>query len=133
MTTPERTVKLMITCFPDLYPDELFYSGCARFSDRLQYPGKRTLCRELFGGNQLSPTLLFPGHLDVFINALPTDHYLTIDGIIDNHSLLPFFSPFVPSERVSKVRASMGSGSTKGVPLRLGFHPKHMEWPQNLR
>jgi hypothetical protein len=28
----------MIGCFPDPYPDELLYSVCARFHERVQYP-----------------------------------------------------------------------------------------------
>lgn len=39
----------MLGFFPTRYPDELLYSLCARYSERVQYPDDRAVNAELFG------------------------------------------------------------------------------------
>jgi Tn7-like transposition protein D/TniQ len=41
------------------------------------------------------------------ISVLPPGHRYTVDQLIDEHTLLPFYAPFLPPERVVKVRESM--------------------------
>lgn len=67
----------MLGFFPDPYPDELLYSACARYMDRLKYPNQRTGIQELFGAAQTPAIVDFPNRLDNLIKSLPPFHQYT--------------------------------------------------------
>jgi hypothetical protein len=96
----------MIGFFPDPYPDELFYSICARYSRRAGYQSQTYTTYDLFGARILVAIAL-PSNLNHLISVLPPGHRYTVDQLIDGHTLLPFYAPFLPPERVVKVRESM--------------------------
>ncbi len=103
----------MIGHFPDPYPDELFYSVCARFSDHMQYPTVGAVARELFGTETINCAVDFPSRLDTLVSALPIGHSYTVDILIDDHTLLPLYGPFLPPERLKYLRNDMcGDKST---------------------
>lgn len=97
----------MIGYFPEAYPDELFYSICARFSDKMQYPAKQALSQELFGMETAQAIVDLPIHLEKFINVLPPGHHYTIDRLIDDHTLFPFYRPFLPADFQHRLRYCM--------------------------
>lgn len=97
----------MIPCFPTPLPDELLYSVCARYSERMQYSDKQFLNRELFGDKNIATVVDLPSHLSHLLSILPPGHGYTVDRLIDEHTLLPFYSPFLPLERVNRIREHM--------------------------
>lgn len=96
----------MIGFFPDPYPDELLYSVCARYSARVRYPSRTYVVQELFGANATA-VIDLPCRLADFVSVLPQGHRYTVKRLIDEHTLLPFYSPFLPPERVNRIRESM--------------------------
>jgi hypothetical protein len=123
----------MISCFPDPYPDELLYSICARYSDRMQYSAKQSVIKELFGNKLTSARIELPGHLNNLVTALPAGGYYTVDRLIDNHTLLPFFSPFFPPELISLVREEMRGSSQQLSYGHLGLLSGHIQLFTYLR
>ena len=114
----------MIPCFPDPFPDELFYSACARFSDHVQYRNKAKIIKELFGSSNVWPIIDLPCHLGAFIERLPIGHSYTIDTIINNHTLLPLYSPFIGQERIMAIREQMITGDGQSLHRKIGIaHP----------
>ncbi len=102
----------MIGCFPDPYPDELFYSICARYAERVRYPKKNTFFRDLFDDEQVLGALEVPPRLKFLVQSLPPEHPYTIDDFIDKHTLFPFFRPFLSPERILRLRQyHTGNGS----------------------
>ncbi len=97
----------MIGYFPEPYPDELLYSVCGRYSDRVKYPNFKSLLRELFGERASIAAVDLPSHLNHLVTVLPLGHCYTVDRLIDEHTLLPFYSPFCPLERVNRTREDM--------------------------
>ncbi len=103
----------LIGHFPDPHPDELFYSVCARFSDHMQYPTVAAVARELFGTEFINGVVNFPCRLNALVSALPLGHSYTVDMLIDDHTLLPLYGPFLPAERLRNLRNDMyGDKST---------------------
>ncbi len=100
----------MIGFFPDPYPDELFYSICARYSRRAGYRSQTYTTYDLFGARILVAIAL-PSNLNHLISVFPPGHRYTVDQLIDEHTLLPFYAPFLPPERVVKVRENMAERS----------------------
>ncbi|HEY9707490.1 MAG TPA: TniQ family protein, partial [Oculatellaceae cyanobacterium] len=94
----------MIPCFPVPLPDELLYSLIARYSDRMQYPDKQSLHQELFADKNATAVVDLPSHLSHLLGVLPPVHGYTVERLIDEHTLLPFYSPFLPTERVNLIR-----------------------------
>lgn len=110
----------MILCFPDLYPDELLYSGWARFSDRVQYLHKGNVLQDLFGNKFVRPIVDFPCRIKYFVEHLLKDTRYTVDYLIDYHALLPLYSPFLPQDRVDCIRKQMINGEVKALHRHVG-------------
>lgn len=116
----------MIGCFPDPYPDELLYSTCARLQDRMLYPNKETINAELFGSRGLSAIIALPSHLEYLVSHLPPTTTYTVDEIIDNHTLLPYYTPFLPAERVKRLREEMSRPKGSSIHSMSGIAPCNM-------
>ncbi len=97
----------MIGSFPDPYPDEVLYSVAARYHHRYQHQKTTFTTRDLFNHETYRIPVDFPTHLDVLISNLPPGHMYSADQLIDDHTLLPFFLPFMPADRIERTRASM--------------------------
>lgn len=123
----------MIACFPDPFPDELLYSVCARFHSRLQYSNKKSVLQELFDSSSCTAIVDLPCRLGSLVAALPPGHNYSVDQLIDNHTLLPFFSSFLPPEQITKIREDMyGSGGLK-VHRRSGLMASRIPTPELFR
>lgn len=121
----------MIIFFPDPYPDELLYSVCARYTDIVGYPGSSSVNQELFGSRSKVASVDLPINLGYLVANLPTGHQYTEDQIIDENTLLPFYAPFCPAERISSVRFDMKYSNSSQIYRRLGIFSKHIpEWLQ---
>jgi hypothetical protein len=123
----------MIGYFPEAYPDELLYSVCARCFDRLCYPSKQSLVQELFGTRTTLACIELPSHLDTLISALPTGHHYTADQLIDNHTLLPFYGPFLPPSRLDRLRQDMHGDNGPTIHMRSGIMASRVFLPRWLR
>src|ERR1051325_4889082 len=105
------TPVMNIGHFPTPYPDELLYSICARYSSRVAYPDAKSVLRELFGSVTATAVIDLPNRLRTLAAGLPVGTSLTSDYLIDRHTLLPYYSAFLPPERVRQIRKYMkGSG-----------------------
>ncbi|KXK00595.1 MAG: hypothetical protein UZ03_NOB001002760 [Nitrospira sp. OLB3] len=123
----------MIGFFVEPQPDETLYSIFARYADRVQYPSQVKLIRELTGSvNPLNLTLL-PGRLGHLDRALPTHHDWSVDALIDEHTLLPFFASFRSRQRVLALRRAMQETNGIKVEAFAGLHASHIKLPQWLR
>ncbi len=70
----------MICDLPIAYPDELLYSLCARYSERMQYPSARGVIRDLFGSEEIIVTVGFPGYLGNLVSNLSPGHHYSWFG-----------------------------------------------------
>ncbi len=123
----------MIGTLPSPYPGELLYSLCARYCDRMQYPSKRSVVQDLFGTGNVIASIWLPSHIDEFIAALPPGHPFSADDLIDNHTLLPFYAPFVLPERLQQLRQDMHGRNGPGIHMRIGIMASHVPLPEWLR
>ena len=119
--------------FPRAYPDELFYSICARYSGQARYPNKESVLSDLFGTTRATAIIYLPCHLEHLIQVLPPGHNYTIERLINEHTLLPFFSPFLPTERVQRLRSDMQGDHGVNIYGYLGVHVGNIKFPQWFR
>ena len=123
----------MIGVFPDPYPDEIFYSICARLCERLGYPSHRATMQELFGCEAVIASVTFPSHLDYFVANLPVGSPYTSEYFLEAHTLLPFYAPFLPLERVQRLRKDMCGQNGPALHMRSGIMASHVLLSEFLR
>ncbi|MBN1137233.1 MAG: TnsD family transposase [Anaerolineae bacterium] len=124
----------MIGYFPEPYPDELFYSLCARFGDRMKYANKLTVARDLFGKSTATAVVDLPRYLGRFVDALPPGHACkSVDRLINDHTLLPFYAPFQPLGRLTRIREDMIGDEGASPYMRTGLLPTLIRRPPWLR
>jgi hypothetical protein len=108
--------------FTDPYPEELFYSVCARYHARAKYRFKGATARDLFGNGRANITIDLPSRFDFLIESLPPGHTYSSEQLIYGNTLLPFFSPFVPPDRLNKIYDEMCRGDRGGsIHGRIGI------------
>jgi transposase-like protein len=118
----------MIGFFPDPYEDELLFSVCSRYHQQAGYFSPSSSSRDLFGRKRVRMAPDLPCDLNVLIERLPIGHGYDIDRMIDQHTLLPFYSPFVPHQRALKTRKDMAEGRHHWLHLRLGVNTSKSKW-----
>jgi hypothetical protein len=123
----------MISFFPDPYPDELLYSVCARYQERVQYQNSRHSIEELFGAGTQTVVVAIPNHLGRLVSVLPFGHHYTVDRLINENTLLPFFSPFLEPKRITLLRENMQGDSGRLAQMHLGFITSSIRLPEWFR
>jgi hypothetical protein len=119
--------------FPTAHPDELFYSVCARYSARVRYSSAKSVIEDIFGTTSATAAFDFPNNLGQFASALPAASSLTPERLINQHTLLPFFSAFLPPERVTQLEGDMRGGCGQASYMRSGVMAFRIPTPQHLK
>ncbi len=123
----------MISFFLDPYPEEIIYSTVARNASALNYPNLRSVGATYFGNPQTIATVAFPCRLEYMVTHLPWEMVHTVDTLIDEHTLLPFFSPFLLPSRVTQLRDNMCHTQGMSVHMRAGVMASTVPTPDALR
>ena len=121
----------MLGAFPELLPDELLYSGFARYQEMFNC-STESLKRNLFGTNKVTAVIDLPGYLGAFVERLPSDSY-SVDDLIRHHTMLPYHEPFIPASRTILAREALRDGHTRGVHLLLSAVHSNLPNPPFLR
>jgi len=123
----------MIGHFPTAYPDELLYSICARFGERVDYRGKLAVHVHLFGDKGNAAIIDLPGHLGRLVANLPPGHSHTVDRLIDDYTLFRYYAPFLQSGRAARIRRLMAGSSSFAIQVCLGRRGGRIHPPDFLR
>lgn len=97
----------MIGLFPESYPDELLFSICSRYRDRLGYSGRESTGRDLLGSGTRLIAVDLPGNLKRLCASLNPNYCYTIDRLLHQNTLYPLYSAFLPIERAASLRTAM--------------------------
>ncbi|CAM4017397.1 TniQ family protein [Cohnella lubricantis] len=117
---------------PNPYPDELLYSVIARYHVRMNNESPKWTLREVFGTENVIPTIDLPSHLDSLVSRNLTQG-LTANQWIDRHTLYPYYAPFLPKDRAYRVRALMKSTNGSGIHALIGITASTVERSNDLR
>lgn len=112
----------MIGFFPEPYRDELLFSCCSRYAEMAGYQTMRAVCQDLFRSNRFRVSVDFPSRLKRLTDALPPGHHVTTDRLINDHTLLPFFAPFVSAKRLAVIKAKMAEAALGALHGSLGVN-----------
>lgn len=123
----------MIGFLPTPYPDELLCSWIARYSARVGYPSTRSLLQDVFGRQTVSCTVALPAHFERLHESVPDQYKFDSEQLIAAHTLLPFFAPFLPTERVAVILSQMQEGHGWGIHITAGLVNSTVKSPRFFR
>lgn len=108
-----------ILTFPDPFPDETVYSLAVRYHRIIGNSSYRRTSDELFGYYSRTCGSIFPCGLKALAYRL--DDVITASDLIQHHTLLPLYRPFLSEDAYSATVRSMMSTNGSGVMMRLGL------------
>jgi hypothetical protein len=119
--------------FPFPYEDELFYSVFARYHQYSGNENSKTTMDDLFGSKNVCAATLFPTNLKELCKRLPISNSYTEYELVQQHTLLPYFTPFIPKERYHELKYIMNEGSGTPFYMKLGKTASTVKSPQHLK
>lgn len=123
----------MLAFFPDPYMDELLYGVCSRYhlwSGNLYF---RDTVEDLFGSGGVKPVIDLPSHIDALVSRLPTGANYTSESLIHNHTLYPFYAPFLSLHRAEQIMSDMRGNCGGGIHTRAGIMAGGVCVPTHLK
>lgn len=93
----------MLSYFPFPYEDEIFYSWFSRYHVHSGNYFESSTNLDLFNVDKPILNLSFPRRLDYLCSQLPKNLSISSDYIIENHTLIPFFKPFILEENLDSI------------------------------
>jgi hypothetical protein len=90
--------------FPELLPDELFYSCCARYHNESGNESSSQTLKDLFGVAHTEINCHFPSRLNNFVSTCNKKKWgISIESIIERHTIYPFFHPFLDKDQSENI------------------------------
>ncbi|MFS0562764.1 TnsD family transposase [Terribacillus sp. 179-K 1B1 HS] len=119
----------MIIQFPTPYPDELLYSVIARYHIRSGNVFWKHTVEDLFGKRTISASLLLPSGIGSLVQHLPKKTTINEQTLVEKHTMYPFYTVFLPTEKAQSIYDSMISDDGKGIYMQSGIMASSI--PQN--
>ncbi|MBB4825593.1 transposase-like protein [Sporosarcina luteola] len=105
----------MLSYFPNLYPDELLYSGFARYHDHSGNISSKQTMKELFGNMTSVAVVDFPNNLEVFYNNIVHFNPPNINDLVTNHTMYNYYTAFQSDEMKSRAFDYITNGGKPGA------------------
>jgi hypothetical protein len=119
--------------FPTIYPDESFYSICARFRRLNTHKTVGESIEQMFGSKLIKMNLDFPHHLDRFCSRIPVKSGIDINTIIFSHTLMPLFLAFMEPTKVREIIKAMRSDENHSILYLSGITQSRIPLNKYLR
>lgn len=105
--------------FPQPLPDESLYSLAVRYHRLSANDSYRQTSQELFGAYSRTCGSILPCCLDALSRRLASAY--SVDELIDRHTLLPLYEPFLSDAKYSVARTAMAGSYGTGLKMSLGI------------
>ncbi|WP_423680476.1 TnsD family Tn7-like transposition protein [Undibacterium sp. WLHG33] len=110
-----------LTFFPTGFADETLFSLIARYHRLSGNIDDRDSLHELFGKHTHVVTSHLPTHLDALASVLPQGLDITVNDLIERHTVFPYFRPFLTERQVVFGLAAMRGNSGAGLKTMMGM------------
>ncbi|WP_230967911.1 TnsD family Tn7-like transposition protein [Nostoc sp. WHI] len=106
----------MLSFFPILYPDELLYSGLARYHIRSGNRSFKQTDLELFGySSQQVCKVTLTNNLNHLVNNLSLLSQQTINNLLQKHTLYPFYAILLMPQEAWLLKSSMSKKINESI------------------
>ncbi|MCB2291588.1 TnsD family transposase [Clostridium sp. CS001] len=110
-----------MTFFPTQYPDELLYSVFARYHIRTGNTSSKNTIKEIFETTTATAVVDLPCNLEKVIKNMPIGSEHTVEELIYNNTLFPYYNAFLPHNRAIKVLKSIRGVYGGDIHTRVGI------------
>lgn len=122
----------MILSFPRPFKDEALYSLIARHHWLFPLKSLKAAARYSFAVPHATAVVDLPGRLGT-LEAQIGDHEIqSVRSLIQNHTLLPLYAPFLPPARVAQLERDMAGNNGSAVHFRAGIMASKIQPPGRL-
>lgn len=111
-------VIYLLPFFTDPYPDELIYSAISRYHFYSSNISFVETLKELFQSRSIVPSIEFGSHFSILVKNLGSNY--SVESLLANNTIYPYFSPFITVERQKKVFEDVNTNG-QGIHGRLGI------------
>jgi len=87
----------------------------------------------LYGSRHAVAIVDLPHGLERLANSLPRGYPATVDGLIDDHTMLAYYAPFLQTTTYSMVREFMKGSQDRSVRVRCGLSTSRVRPPGHFR
>ena len=122
-------VVFMLTYFPLAQKDELLTSILARFVHQLGIKEDKVALDILFKNRMVIPSAFLQGHIEQLLSQVGHIWNIQPKEIIAQHTHLPLFQPFLPTQRYETLEADLSSGHANPSMSRTGINASLIYWP----
>ncbi|MDZ8238658.1 MAG: TnsD family Tn7-like transposition protein [Nostoc sp. ChiQUE01a] len=106
----------MLSFFPILYSDELLYSALARYHIRSGNRNFKQTDLELFGySSQQICKVTLTNNLNFLVNNLSLLSQQTVNNLLQNHTLYPFYATFLMPQEAWLLKNSLSKKFTEAI------------------
>ncbi|GAY78765.1 Tn7-like transposition protein D [Sporolactobacillus inulinus] len=123
----------MIIQFPTPYPDELLYSVISRYHVRAGNVFWKHTLEDLFGKRTISASVFLPSGIGSLVQHLPKNTTLNEQIFIEKHTMYPFYTVFLPTEKAQSIYESMISDDGKKIYMQSGIMASSIQQNKYLR
>lgn len=119
--------------FPDPYPEETFFSICARYGERMDFPQEYMLVESLFGSSQIKAVTDFPSRLNQLVPKFAITNRYSIEYFINWHTVFPLFQPFLTKSNAKLAKEQIYGERTRPLHVLMGITGTDISLPTYLR
>jgi hypothetical protein len=123
----------MIYQFPVPHEDELLVSLLARFVSRQGIRDDKVALQALFGSRNVVPSALLQGHLEGLLERIGHLWIIESKDILNRHSILPVFKPFIEPARYSAIQKSLIVDAKSHSMITAGINASSLIYPSFFR
>ncbi|MBD1553155.1 TnsD family Tn7-like transposition protein [Pseudomonas typographi] len=118
--------------FPAAFPDETLHSVLSRYARLFGGGSSKAAFAGSGGAASFTQNVSFPCRLGDLVESLPSGVDLSVNDIIERHTVLPYYAPFLTNEQLQHAKASI-TGVGKGLMLKLGVNASRIEGTSRVR
>lgn len=118
--------------FPTPYANELLYSTIARAGIHDGEMSPKQLLDSVFSNRKVIATVDLPSHIQDIEDQYPKALGLDVTQLINSHTLLPIYEPFIPTERINAIKNWMSNASQGAAHLASGIAASRIKTKEKL-
>lgn len=122
----------MTSYFPPPYPDETLYSILARYKMYNGNSSYKQTIQDLFGVTTKRSVPDLPSNIGILVKRFPQIN-MDPEEVIYKHTLFPFYSAFIPEDRVMKIIQNMINSDGSTIHTQIGVNGSSIDNNRTLK
>lgn len=118
--------------FPTGFPDETLHSLISRYARLCGLRSSRAAFADVKFAPAFSQNVALPSRLADLAGMLPRGTELSVTELIEQHTLLPYYAPFLSQSQLDQARRSM-AGNGRALMLCVGVNASRIGFASRIR